>query len=318
MSMLTVLQYTCVWNLSHHVRASFASRPQEALQSGALVTVVDQLLAFYQRATQPSREEGAIQPCQPGQQECGALHAIYSSQLLGRFKIALKGLLESVLHAMLFYYGESGREHVTMYTQDVTMRRYGDPSRNSWVEAPKTKAQTSHAVTAMCGLMNLLVQWESSSGEDPAKGVWEELAKTDAFIGMLLKVYLLCVSSKMETETAQGPSVLDHLRTMVQQVTASRLVQPIIAVLQWCGQDQVGLLPHILELMEYISSREGGEAFMELLLQRRALEAAVEGFLGSCASHLPSEPSQLQLPYIWHLFKVNGSDELRNLSEFGK
>ena len=300
------------------MHASFASRPQEALQSGAFVTVVDQLLSFYLCATQPSRGEGAVQSCQLGQQERGALHAVYSSQLLGRFKIALKGLLESILRAVLFCYGESEREHVTMHTQDVTMRRYGDPSRNSWVEASRTKAQMSHVVTAMCELMNLLVQWESNSGEDPAKGMWEELAKTDAFIGMLLKVYLLCVSSKMEKETAQRPNVCDHLRTVVQRVAASRLVQPIITVLQWCGRDQVGLLPHILELMECISSREGGEAFMELLLQRRALEAAVEGFLGSCASHLPSEPSLLQLPYIWHLFKVNGNDESRNLSEFGE
>ena len=246
------------------------------------------------------------------------LRAIYSSQLLERFKNALKSLLELVLRTMLFYYGESGRDPVTMYTQDVAMRRYGDPSRNSWTEAHKSKALTAHGLMSMCGMMSHFVQWESNRGEDPVVSMWEELTKADSFIGMLLRVYLLCVKSKPETDTAQGSNALSHIRSLVLQIRASRLVQPIIDVLQWCGRGQAGLLPHFLELVECISSREGGKAFLELLLEQRALEAAVEGFLGSCRSHLPSEPSPLQLPYIWHLFKVNNNDELKNLSEFGE
>ena len=297
---------------------AFFFRPQEALQSRALVTVVDRVRRFYLRACQVSREEGAVRPSGLGQQESEALQAVYSSNLLGRFKSALKSLLESVLRAGLFHFGESGQERMTVYTQDMTMRRYPDPSRNSWTEAPRTQAQASHAVAALCRLMTQLVQCHSGNGEDPAKGVWEELAKTDAFVGMLLRVYLLCVSSKLEVEANDGPSVLECMRAIVQQVDASSLVQPIIAVLKWRGRDQAGLLPHILDLMRSLSSREGGEPFMELLLERRALEAALEGFLGSCANQLPSEPSLLQLPYVWHLYKVNGNDDLRNLSEFGK
>lgn len=247
------------------------------------------------------------------------MHAIYCSKQLERFKVAMKSLFESVMRAMLFHYGGSGRECFTMYTQDMAMRRFHDPSRSTWTETPKAKAQMSHTVTSMCGMMSHLVQWESNSREYHATGVWEDLTKADAFIGMLLQVYLLlCVSSKLEVEAGQGPSVLECVRKMVQQISTSCLVQPIIASLQRCGRDQVALLPHILELIECISSRDGGEVFMELLLGRRALEAAVEGFLSSCAHHLPSEPSLLKLPYIWHLFRVNGNEEMQNLSEFGK
>ena len=290
------------------------ARPKEALQSRALVAGIRQLLEFYQRAS----KERAGQACQRGQQERRILHVVYCSKQLERFKVAMKSLFESVMRAMLFHYGESGRERLTLYTQDMAMRRFHDPSRSNWTETPKAKAQMSHTVTSMCGMMNHLVQWESNSREDHTKGVWEDLTKTDAFIGMLLQVYLLCVSSKLEAEAGQSPSVLECVRGMVQQISTSRLVQPIIALLQRCGRDQVALLPHVLELIERISSRDGGEVFMELLLGRRALEAAVEGFLDSCVHHLPSEPSLLKLPYIWHLFRVNGNEEMQNLSEFGK
>lgn len=295
--------------------SAFLSRPQEALQSCVLVTVIDRLRKFYLHSSRESRDDGAGRPSQLGQQESEALLATYSSQLLGRFKIALKSLLESTVRAVLFQYEEAGRERVSVFTQDLSMRRYPDPSRNSWTEAPKAQAQRLQAVAAVSRMLHQLVQLQSNN---PSKGVWEELAKTDSFIGLLLQAYLLCVSSKLEVEANDGPSVLECVRVLVHQVDASSLVKPVIAVLRWCGRDQAGLLPHILDLMRSISAREGGEVFMELLVERHALEVAVEGFLGSCASQLPSEPSLLQLPYIWHLYRVNGNDDLRNLSEFGK
>lgn len=295
--------------------SAFLSRPQEALQSRVLVTVIDQLRKFYLHSSRESRDDGAGRPSQLGQQESEALLATYSSQLLGRFKVALKSLLESTVRAVLSLYEETGRERVSVFTQDLSMRRYPDPSRNSWTEAPKAQAQRLQAVAAMGRMLHQLVQLQSNN---PSKDVWEELAKTDSFIGMLLRAYLLCVSSKLEVEANDSPSVLECVRVLVHQVDASSLVQPVIAVLRWCGRDQAGLLPHILDLMRSISAQEGGEVFMELLVERHALEAAVEGFLGSCANQLPSEPSLLQLPYIWHLYRVNGNDDLRNLSEFGK
>ena len=308
----TVLQ--CVFSMHTDYLTSHACllvRPQEALQSRALVSVIRQLLEFYQRAS----EEGAGQECQRGKQERRIMHAVYCSKELERFKVAMKSLFESVMRAMLFHYGESGRERLTMYTQDIAMRRFHDPSRSSWTETPKAKSQMSHTVASMCGMMNHLVQWES---KDNVKGVWEDLTRTDAFIDVLLQVYLLCVSSKLEVEAGRGPSVLECVKRLVQQISTSRLVQPITALLQQCGRDQVALLARVLELIECISSWDGGEVFMELLLGRRALEAAVEGFLDSCVHHLPSEPSLLKLPYIWHLFRANGNEEMQNLSEFGK
>ena len=260
----------------------------------------------------------ALMPGGVCQREKTALCMLRSSQLYVEFKKTVTRLFEQFLRILQDGRWQNRKPKVVILTQESPVRRRYD-DRQNWVESSQDKRDPLSSVTALGELLHLVVKYECSAaagrGDDLQSGLWEELIENKQFVTLLLKVFLTTASREGMKRSALGRI----LKELLFKVGAIKLICPLTEVLKWCNEREV-LLPPLSLLIRDITDNNQAlkELFISSLVQAGLLQAVLEGFVKSNHDSLSAEPSVLNLPYIWHLFKSSSKETVQNLSENSK
>jgi baculoviral IAP repeat-containing protein 6 len=257
----------------------------------------------------------ALMPGGVCQREKTALCMLRSSQLYVKFKKTVTRLFEQFLRILQDGHWQNRKPKVVILTQESPVRRRYD-DRQNWVESSQDKRDPLSSVTALGELLHLVVRYECSAaagrGDDLQSGLWEELIENKQFVTLLLKVFLTTASREGMKRSTLGRI----LKELLFKVGAIKLICPLTEVLKWCNEREV-LLPPLSLLIQDITDNNQAlkELFISSLVQAGLLQAVLEGFVKSNHDSLSAEPSVLNLPYIWHLFRSSSKETVQNLSE---